>query len=131
MTLKRKLSAFVDAVITEAERNDRFRHEIEQALGTETAAIGRNGSPAREGRRKGGRRSAAIVDPVDLARQGEALLRERLSKLDLEQLRDVVAQHGMDPGKLVMKWKDQDRVIERIVEMSLARATKGDAFRSS
>jgi len=35
----------------------------------------------------------------------------------------------MDPGKLVMKWKDRDRVIDRIVEIAGRRATKGDAFR--
>ncbi len=36
----------------------------------------------------------------------------------------------MDPGKLVMKWKDNVRVIDRIVELSLTRSTKGDAFRA-
>jgi len=48
----------------------------------------------------------------------------------LEQLKDIVADYGMDPGKLVMKWKSSDKVIDRIVEISLARAQKGDAFRS-
>ncbi|WP_162527293.1 hypothetical protein [Sphingomonas solaris] len=47
-----------------------------------------------------------------------------------EQLLDIVAEFGMDPGKLVMKWKDRDRVADRIVETAIARATKGDAFRS-
>ena len=70
-----------------------------------------------------------MLDPIDLARQGEASLREQLAELDLERLLDIVAQYGMDPAKLVMKWKDKERVIERIVETSIARATKGDAFR--
>jgi hypothetical protein len=34
----------------------------------------------------------------------------------------------MDPGKLVMKWKTPERIINRIVEFSLARAVKGDVF---
>jgi hypothetical protein len=34
----------------------------------------------------------------------------------------------MDPGKLVMKWKTPERIIDRIVEFSLARAVKGDVF---
>jgi hypothetical protein len=29
-----------------------------------------------------------------------------------------------------MKWKDNVRVIDRIVELSLTRSTKGDAFRA-
>lgn len=80
-------------------------------------------------KRRGGRRTPAILDPIELAAQGEAGLRNRLNGLDLELLLDIVAQYGMDPGKLVMKWRDPDRVIDRIVEISLARATKGDAFR--
>jgi hypothetical protein len=50
-----------------------------------------------------------------------------MSAISLEQLRDIVAQYGMDPGKLVMKWKDSKRVMDRIVELALVRATKGDA----
>jgi hypothetical protein len=60
----------------------------------------------------------------------KTLLRSELSSLDIEQLKDVVAQYGMDPGKLVMKWKDAARIIDRIVELSLTRSTKGDAFRA-
>jgi hypothetical protein len=70
-----------------------------------------------------------VIDPIELGRQGEAILRTRLNELDIEQLRDIVAQYGMDPGKLVMKWKDATRIIDRIIEVSLSRATKGDAFR--
>lgn len=81
-------------------------------------------------RRKGGRRAPASLDPVEVVRSGEGSLRESLSPLDLSQLLDIVAEYGMDPGKLVMKWKDRDRVINRIVEASRARAKKGDAFRS-
>ena len=79
---------------------------------------------------KGGRRTPAVLDPVELARQGEDVLRAQLNMLNREQLRDVVAQYGMDPGRLVMKWKDTNRVMDRIVELALTRATKGDAFRS-
>ncbi len=82
-----------------------------------------------DGKRRGGRRTPAVLDPIALAAEGEPALRGRLENLDLERLLDIVAQFGMDPGKLVMKWRDPERVIDRIVELSLARATKGDAFR--
>ncbi|EPX78861.1 hypothetical protein Salmuc_04444 [Salipiger mucosus DSM 16094] len=55
-------------------------------------------------------------------------MRSKLEPLTLEQLKDIVAEYGMDPGKLVMKWKTADRVIDRIVEYSVARAKKGKAF---
>lgn len=75
------------------------------------------------------RRPRAILDPVRLARQGEPILRAELSRLDLEQLRDVVAEYGMDTGKLVLKWRTPNRIIDRIVEVSMNCARKGSAFR--
>jgi hypothetical protein len=52
------------------------------------------------------------------------------ASLDLEQLRDVVAEYRMDPNKLVMKWKDRERVIEHIATTAASRGRKGDAFRA-
>jgi hypothetical protein len=70
------------------------------------------GTPApsvRKTRDGGNRRTPAVLDPIDAARQGEEALRQRLAALSLEQLKDVVADYGMDPGKLVMKWKTPQR----------------------
>lgn len=133
MNLKKTLGALVNIVLDEAAKNPEFKERIESALQpkvlpskadlrTPTASEG-------EGHRKGGRRAPAVLDPIDIAKEGETALRSQLARLDLELLLDVVAQYGMDPGKLVMKWKDRDRVIDRIVEIASARATKGDAFR--
>lgn len=41
----------------------------------------------------------------------------------------MVAHYGMDPRRLVMKWKTTDRVIGHIVETVESRARKGDVFR--
>jgi hypothetical protein len=128
MSIRNALLALVRVVADEAERNAEFRAHLEQALGLESsAAEGSAGEP----RRKGGRRTPALLDPIELARRGEGALRESLAPLSHEQLLDIVAQYGMDPSRLVMKWKDSGRVIDRIVEVALARATKGDAFRDS
>lgn len=140
MTLKRTLTALVTTIIDEAGRNPEFRDRVEAALNLSKLAPKLKSAPKsvakappkpnEEMKRKGGRRTPAVLDPVDLAKHGEASLRGALAELDLEQLLDVVAQYGMDPGKLVMKWKDRERVIDRIVELALSRATKGDAFRA-
>lgn len=129
MTIRRTLSALAQMIADEAERNEHFRARIERALALEPSEPTKR-SGVGKSRRKGGRRTPAVLDPVTVAREGKDILRSRLSTLSLEQLRDIVAQHGMDPGKLVMKWRKPDRVIDRIVEISLSRATKGDAFRS-
>jgi hypothetical protein len=72
----------------------------------------------------------ALVDPIAEADGGEANLREKLTGLTLEQLRDVIADFRMDQSKLVMKWKDRERVINHIISAALTRRQKGDAFRA-
>lgn len=132
MTLKRTLTALFNTILDEVARNPEFRERIEAALAANKPPQRRPAKAEKRGqdeKRKGGRRAPAVLDPVEIGKQGEDELRLGLNALDLEQLLDIVAEYGMDPGKLVMKWKDRERVIDRIVEVALARATKGDAFR--
>ena len=143
MAVREQLAAIASVIADEAERNKAFRHRLEKACSSlgiasplliEDRREQAGSDPRLEGSaplKKGGRRSPSILDPIELARLSESVLRERLVALDLEQLKDVVAQHGMDPGKLVMKWKDPARIIDRITELSLARSTKGDAFKGA
>lgn len=132
MALKKALKEAVKVILDEADNNPAFAEKLEAALG-----IGGPQRPATKNRRearapqpgqRGHRRTPAVFDPVALAREGEAVLRSRLAELDLEQLKDIVADYGMDSGKLVMKWKSADRIIDKIVEISNARARKGEAF---
>jgi len=134
MTLKRTLTALLRTILDEAGRNPDFRKRIEAALGADKPPKQDPTRPkaekrAQDEKRRGGRRAPAVLDPVEIGKQGESELRISLKTLDLEKLLDIVAEYGMDPGKLVMKWKDRERVIDRIVEVAMARATKGDAFR--
>lgn len=82
------------------------------------------------GLKRTGRRAPAKLDPFKiLANSGEHALMAQLADLDVEELRDIVAQFGMDPRRLVMKWKDVQRVREHVVATTAQRARKGDAFR--
>jgi len=65
-----------------------------------------------------------------LADNGEEMLVSQLTELDIEHLRDIVSQFGMDPRRLVMKWKEPQRVREHIVATTVQRSRKGDAFRA-
>ena len=117
MTLRKTLAALVREIADEADRNPAFRERIEQALGMTHASA--DAPPARktafkaeEPKRPSNRRAPAALDPVQLARQGEDVLRAAL-------------------GKLVIKWRTPDRIIDRIVEVARQRAHKGSAFRDS
>lgn len=125
MNIKKPLKAFMAVITEEADRNPEFAEKLAVALGLDKS----NRKVKQPVKRRSRRRTPAVLDPVALYSEGEALLREKLGLLDLEQLRDIVAECGMDPGKLVMKWKTEQRVIEHIVEVAGTRAKKGQAFR--
>lgn len=135
VSLRNTLNRLMRVVIEEAERNPSFETALNDALGSTP----RKRKPPRaealghvedgEAKRGKNRRAPAALDPVQVVREGEPALRTALETLSLEQLRDIVAEYGMDPGRLVMKWNTPERVIDRIVEMSIVRAHKGNAFR--
>ncbi len=135
MKLRSILNRLVSVVADEAERNPTFEAALSEALGTgpkRKPDEGRHASESHDGeglKRGKNRRPPASLDPVQVFREGELALRSALEKLTLDQLRDIIAEYGMDPGRQVMKWKAPERVIDRIVEMSTTRAHKGDAFR--
>ncbi len=134
MSLQKILRDFVKVVSDEAERNppfaDRLQDVFQSAMTprTEKRNLG-SGGAASKAKRPSNRRPPAVLDPISLAKQGEEALRTQLAPLTIEQLKDVVADYGMDPRKLVMKWKKPERIINEIVEISISRAHKGDAFR--
>lgn len=59
---------------------------------------------------------------------GEQELRRALAALNVDELKDIVAQHRMDRAQLAMKWRTPERLIELIVNQTLTRAHKGEAF---
>lgn len=118
-TLKRVL----EAVTAEAGRNPAFASSLEKAL--EVTPESERNLPKRPHRR-----SPGVIDPFSVfADAGEEGVRRSLSQLSIEQLKDVVAEHGMDRSKLAMKWKTSDRFVDLILETVATRSRKGDAFR--
>jgi hypothetical protein len=104
--------------------------DVAPVLADKVARLLGPAKPARKRPRRTGRRDKPALDPFEVFRDDPDALGSRLAELDLEQLRDVVAFYGMDPRRLVMKWKTQERVIAHIVETVQTRSRKGDAFRA-
>jgi hypothetical protein len=122
MSIQKKLKALFAEVVKEAEDNPHFAERLGQILGDAHKPSGPTGRTHR--------RTPAVLDPFEEYKRGEAVLRERLMALDLDQLRDIVAQYGMDRSKLAMKWKDKGRLLDLIVSTVTSRSEKGHAFRT-
>ena len=124
------LRQVLSAVIEEAEHNPDFSAKLELILNATDATdhIDKKQKDSLS-RRTGNRRDPAILDPVLLVAENEAALVEKLHELTEKELKDIVAEYGMDQSKLAMKWKDKERLINLIVEAAHRRASKGDAFR--
>ena len=150
MDLQGILRDLAEVVSLEAKRNPAFGERLRSVLTsvapphdatastatrpTSTRPAATGASATRRGdastRRASNRRSPAVLDPVALAVKGEEALRAALAPLRLDQLKDIVADYGMDYDKLAMRWRKAGRIIDRIVEVSMIRAHKGDAFRA-
>jgi hypothetical protein len=132
--LAKRLELLTAAVIAEARRNEDFAQALDAAL--ELRARSESSEMGNEPRRtdptagRRNRRPGGLVDPIALIAQGEPSLRASLEALDVEQLKDVIAEHGMDTRKLAMKWKDRTRLADLIVTFARERLAKGSVFRS-
>lgn len=124
--IKKKMKALFLAIMDEAERNKEFADTISGIF--EDFSERGNGQISNGGKRGANRRDKAILDPIKLAEEG-SLTKELLEPLSEKELKDIIADYGMDPSKLAMKWKDRDRIIQLIIDISMRRASKGDAFR--
>ena len=77
------------------------------------------------------RRQPSPIDPYSIAtRDGVEGLRGELQRLDIEQLKDVIAEYGMNYDGRAMGWKDHHRFVERVIEKTDFGTTQGNAFRS-
>ena len=136
MDLKRAMRNLAKVIGEEADRNSEFEARVREALGLSDtdakhgSSRGKTIAEATGPTRGRNRRTPAELDPIEVVQEGEQVLRDQLSHLTVEQLKDIVADHGMDPSKLVMKWRTRARIVDHIVEMANSRSRKGDAFRS-
>lgn len=125
MSIEQKLKSFMSLLIREAKANPAFGYELARIF--ESAALDSKG--ANTGKAKN-RRNAAVLDPIlMLQTKGESALKEALDRLDTEQLKDIVSEQGLDPTKLVLKWRNPGKIVLFILDAAKRRTTKGNAFR--
>lgn len=114
------LKKLYDCVIDEMNSNPEFADKIGLIL----ERRGVNSSVKRTKRR-----TPAKLNPLELISDDTIDLEAKLQELSVEELKDVIAEYGMDNAKLAKNWKKKDRLIALILETSQRRSKKGDAFR--
>lgn len=135
-TLHDRLVALFELILREVQDSPKFAEKLESALAggnlptSRRLKRSRKAAPGKEMTRSRNRRTAAVIDPFEIFSSGEDHLRAALVRLELEQLKDIVAQYGMDRSRLALKWKAPERLIDLITDTVRTRARKGDAFRS-
>ena len=125
--LKKNMKALFGLILDQAERNEDFAEELSKIF--INGASEKNNKVNTGEKRASNRRDKAVIDPIKLAENDELSV-EVLASLSEKELKDIVADYGMDSSKLAMKWKDKDRLIQLILDTSIRRASKGNAFRN-
>lgn len=123
MTPQKKLKAVFSEILAEVARNDQLLAKLNDILENpkELSAP----APKKSARRQPGR-----FDPMALHRQHPEELPRRLDELTVEELKDIIAENGMDRTKLAMKWKRKDRLTQLIISTVKSRSQTGDVFRA-
>ena len=118
------LRALLRELVSEVEVNEGLRNKLDVLIKRQC------GSEIHQTPKKSNRRKPGLFDPVSVYRENPDSLQPRLENLEIEELKDIVAEQGLDRAKLAMKWKSKERLIELIVTSVKMRSQKGDAFRT-
>lgn len=114
------LKEFLKVVLQEAETNPLFRKKLESLFEPDHKI-----KPG-----KTNRRMSAVLDPLKQYEEDKTVLESKLNQLNIDQLKDIVSEYGMDPNKLVLKWNDTSKIIDHILKTTESRVKRGDAFRT-
>ena len=128
MKTEDRLKGVFALLLDTVKRDSNLASEIERVLGNSPGSSRRLSTTRTRPSRN--RRQPAAFDPFVVYEEGEEPLRARLAELDVEALKDIVAEHGMDSANLVLKWKTRERIMNHIVSTVQSRSKKGDAFRT-
>lgn len=122
MDTNKVLKAIFNEVLKEVKQNQDLRQRI-------TLVIEKLGKTPQKGKRQPRRRDPGPFDPIEVYQQQSEVLESRLEALEIEQLKDIIAEHGMDRSRLAMRWKTKKRLIDLIIDSVKNRIQKGEAFR--
>ena len=125
------LSRLTAIVIEEAAHNPDFASKIQFVFAEPGSCISEDDTSNETSniQRRRNRRDPAVLNPFDMIQDNEAKLIECLNALTEKELRDIIAQYGLDPTNRSMQWRKKERLIQGILEATHRKVAKGNAFR--
>ena len=104
--MEKKLKELFNVIMEEMKTNDEFKKKIEVVLGGED-------KPKKKVKKK----------------VSEMELRNKLSELEVIDLKNIIKFYEMDNTNSCSRWKKKDRLINYIIDVSKSRVNRGNAFR--
>lgn len=127
LTLREHLLADKGSTLDKYQQDSEFAQQIDTLFQILSEPDAKGSSPSQKRR---SRRNPGILNPLDLYHQGGVEgLRQQLKTLNVEQLKDIIAEQGLDSSRRAMTWKKPERLIELIVQRVKNRDRQGNAFR--
>ena len=127
LSLIEKILPDKQATLDQYQHDAEFAKQIDALFKILSETDTKDGSNSKKRR---SRRNPSVIDPFYLFKnEGAEGLRQHLKGLQTEQLKDIIAEHGMDSSRRARTWKKPERLIELIVQTVSRRDRKGDAFR--
>lgn len=123
MELHTLLNRLFKEILMEVKSNPDFSRRVAIALNQTEDVTSKK-------KMRSSRRKPGPFDPIIIIREEPETLKPRLEALEVDELKDIIAEHAMDRIKLAMKWKDKDRLVDLIITTAQNRAQKGDVFRN-
>ena len=125
------LSRLTAIVIEESARNSDFASKIQFVFAEPGSCISEDDTSNETSniQRRRNRRDPAVLNPFDMIPNDETKLVECLRSLTEKELKDIIAQFGLDPTNRSMQWRKKERLIQSILEATRRKTAKGNAFR--
>lgn len=124
MKIEKILKNIFQEIFIEMKTNEVFRDRIIKCI-ENNIDFDKVTKPTRMHRRKPG-----PFNPLLVYNDQPHTLKTRLDELSISELKDIIAEHGMDRAKLALKWKSKERLVDLIMTTVHNRSQKGDAFRN-
>lgn len=128
-TLERIVTRLYECVLEEIQTNPVFAKKVMDILFEDTPFVVEKSRTKKKPIKT--QRKKALFNPVVYLLEHEMqskVLEGELEKLEITQLKDMIAEYDIDPNKEASRWRKKEKFITLILERSVKRSNYGKVF---